>query len=329
MTSTTQTTAPAGAGIAPAPAGAARLSKRQLRKMHSTPKHLRSNLTAFLMIAPLLILLAIFVIWPLVYAFYLSGYETYYNRPAEFVGLDFYKFVLTDPLFWSALWVGLKYSLLVVPTILVLSLLLASFIKTLSGKMAAILKTTVYVPAVVSVVLTGLVFVFMYQDSGVVNAFVGMFGIEPVAWLNNDSTVLAAISVPGIWLGFGISTLIMLAALLDIPESYYEAASLEGANWFQRTWYITIPMLKNVFLYLLVTGFTLAMQEYLIPLIMTNGGPVNATTTTNLFIFNQFRDTSAFAFTYSITAALILFVVLGLLSLLIFKAIKSDKAVDG
>lgn len=121
----------------------------------------------------------------------------------------------------------------------------------------------------------------------------------------------------------------MLAALLDIPESYYESAALDGANWYQRTRYITIPLLKNVFLYLLVTGFTLAMQEYLIPLIMTNGGPVDATTTTNLFIFNKFRDPSAFATTYSLAAALILFVVLGLISLVIFKAIKSEKAVDG
>jgi len=121
----------------------------------------------------------------------------------------------------------------------------------------------------------------------------------------------------------------LVAGLLDIPESYYESAELEGANWFQRTWYITIPLLKNVFLYLLVTGFTLAMQEYLLPLIMTNGGPVGATTTPNLFIFNQFRDNSAFSFTYSLTAALILFIVIGAVSVLIFKAIKSDKAVDG
>jgi len=137
------------------------------------------------------------------------------------------------------------------------------------------------------------------------------------------------VAVPGVWLGFGLSSLILLAGLLDIPESYYESAALEGANWFQRTWFITIPLLKNVFLYLLVTGFTLAMQEYILPLVMTNGGPVGATTTPNLFIFTQFRDQSAFAFTYSITAALILFIVLGLLSVLIFKAVKSDKAVDG
>jgi ABC-type sugar transport system permease subunit len=306
-----------------------KLSRKTRRAMSRPPKHLRSNGIAYAMIAPLVILLAIFVIWPLIYAFYLSTYKTYYNKPAEFVGAQFYQYVLTDPEFWDSLWVGLKYSLMVVPSILVLALLLSTFIKTLGKKGAAILKTTVYLPTVVSVIVTALLFVFIYQDTGFANWFVGLFGIEPQAWINTDASALPAISIPGIWMGFGISTLILLAGLLDIPESYYESAALEGANWFQRTWYITIPLLKNVFLYLLVTGFTLAMQEYLLPLIMTNGGPVGATTTPNLFIFNQFRDNSAFSFTYSLTAALILFIVIGAVSVLIFKAIKSDKAVDG
>lgn len=321
--SSTTTMAAESAAIAP------KLSRRTRKAMARTPKHLHANLTGYLMIAPLVILLAIFVIYPLVNAFYLSTYRTYYNRPAEFAGLDFYGYVLTDPEFWSSLRVGFVYSVIVVPTILVLALLLASFIKTLGARVAGFLKTTVYVPTVVSVVVASLLFVFIYQDAGFANWFVGLFGLDAVAWLNTDASALPAISVPGIWLGFGVSTLILLAGLLDIPESYYESASLEGANWFQRTWYITIPMLRNVFLYLIVTGFTLSMQEYLIPLIMTNGGPVGATTTPNLFIFTTFRDQSAFAFTYSLAAALILFIVLGSVSVLIFKAIKSDKAVDG
>lgn len=328
MTITSSTTQLATQSAATAQASQ-KLNGRQKRALKRAPKHMRANGTAYLMIAPLVVLLGIFVIWPLVYSFYLSSYQTYYNKPADFVGLRFYKFVLTDPEFWASLWIGLKYSLMVVPTILVLALLLASFIKTLSKSAAGFLKTTIYVPTVVSVVVASILFVFIYQDTGVANWFVGLFGIEPVAWLNTDATALPSIAVPGIWLGFGISTLIMLAGLLDIPESYYESAELDGANWFQRTWFITIPLLKNVFLYLLVTGFTLAMQEYLLPLVMTNGGPVGATTTPNLFIFTQFRDQTAFSFTYSLAAALLLFVVLGLVSVIIFKAIKSDKAVDG
>jgi len=169
----------------------------------------------------------------------------------------------------------------------------------------------------------------MYQDEGVINWMLGLLNHGPVAWLNDPSYALPAIAVPGIWLGFGITTLILLAGLLDIPDSYYESAQLDGAGFFQRMWYITIPLLKNVLLYLIVTGFTLAIQMFDLPLIMTGGGPVDATTTPNLYIFNSFRDLTPYATSFSLTAALLLFVVLGAISIVIFRLINSDKAIDG
>jgi ABC-type sugar transport system permease subunit len=289
----------------------------------------QSNLTAYLMIAPMVVLLAIFVLWPLVYAVYLSGYRISFYKPPQWVGTDFYHYVITDPRFRKSIRVGFEYALFTVPTGIVLAFLLASFIKGLSGKVAAVLKTTVYIPAVVSSVIASVVFVFMYQDQGVANWFIGLFGMKPVAWLNNPDTALPAISAPGVWLGFGVSTLILLAAMLDIPQSYYESAALDGANWLQATWRITIPLLKNVFLFLIVTGFTLTIQELQLPLIMTGGGPVDVTTTPNLFIFNSFKDGTPYATSFSLAAALLLFVVLGAVSLLIFKVFRSEKALDG
>jgi ABC-type sugar transport system permease subunit len=288
-----------------------------------------SNLTAYLMIAPMVGLLAVFVIWPLVYAVYLSGYRISFYKPPQWVGTDFYHYVITDPRFKKSIRVGFEYALFTVPTGIVLAFLLASFIKGLSGKVAAVLKTTVYIPAVVSSVIASVVFVFMYQDQGVVNWFIGLVGAKPVAWLNDPQTALPAIAAPGVWLGFGVSTLILLAAMLDIPQSYYESAALDGANWLQATWRITIPLLKNVFLFLIVTGFTLTIQELQLPLIMTGGGPVDVTTTPNLFIFNSFKDGTPYATSFSLAAALLLFVVLGAVSLLIFKVFRSEKAIDG
>ena len=302
--------------------------RRGRRPRERAAHHLRANLTAYLMIAPMTILLAIFVIWPLLYAFYLSTFEINFYQGATFVGLDFYGYVLSSPEFWHSLRVGLGYAVMVVPSVLVLALLLASFIKVLSKRAAAFLKTTVYVPAVVSSVVVSVIFLFIYQDEGFANWFVGLINVPPVAWLNTSGTALPAVAVPGIWMGFGISTLIMLAGILDIPDSYYESAMLDGANWFQRTWYITIPMLRNVLLYLLVTGFTLAIQELQLPLIMTNGGPVDATNVPNLYIFNQFRDNTPYATSYSLTAALLLFFVLGAISLLMFRLVSSRKSQD-
>lgn len=288
-----------------------------------------SNLTAYLMIAPMVILLAIFVLWPLVYAVYLSGYRINFYQGKQWVGLDFYRFVIEDPRFRESIRTGFTYVLMTVPVMLVLAFLLASLIKASSRRMAAVLKTTVYVPAVLSTVIAAVVFVFIYQDEGFANWFVGLFGIEPVAWLNDPGVALSSIAAPGIWLGFGISTLILLAALLDIPESYYESAALDGASWFRVTWHITIPLLRNVFLFLIVTGVVLTLQEFLLPLIMTGGGPVDSTNTPNLFIFNSFRDFTPYATSFALAASLLLFLVLGAVSLLIFKLVSSVKAVDG
>ncbi|NUO36239.1 MAG: sugar ABC transporter permease [Dermatophilaceae bacterium] len=305
-----------------------RRRRRRSKVTEQLPRHLRANLTAYLMIAPMVVLLGIFVLWPLVYAFYLSFYEISFYKDAEFVGLDFYQFVLTDPEFYESLWVGFKFALLVVPAILVLALLFASFIATLSKRAAAFMKTTVYVPAVVSSVVAAIIFVFIYQDEGFANWFIGLFGKGPVAWLNTEGSALPAVAIPAIWLGFGVSTLIMLAGILDIPGSYYESAKLDGANFWQRTRFITIPSLRNVLLYLLVTGITLTIQEFQLPLVMTNGGPVNATNTPNLYIFNSFRDATPYATSYSLTAALLLFIVIGTISIIIFRVVSSEKSSD-
>jgi multiple sugar transport system permease protein len=303
--------------------------RRRPERAGAAPRHLRANGTAYLMIAPMVVLLGIFVIWPLFYSLYLSGYQVNFYQGSQWVGTRFYQYVLTDDRFWHAIKVGLLYSLMTVPTGMVISLALAMFIRTVAGTLGSVMKTIVYLPAVLSSVIAAVVFTFMYQDAGVVNWFVSWVGHGPVAWLNDPDTVLPAIAAPGVWLGLGISTLIFIAALFDIPESYYESASLDGANLWQKTRYITVPMLRNVILYLLVTGFTLTIQEFQLPLIMTGGGPVEASNTPNLYIFNTFRDNTPYATSFSLAAALLLFVVLGTISLVIFRLLRSEKAVDG
>jgi ABC-type sugar transport system permease subunit len=109
---------------------------RRRRARRATSHLQRSNLTAYLMIAPMVILLGIFVIYPLGYAVWLSGHRISFYKPAVWVGLDFYRFVLEDPRFWHSLRVGLTYCAMVVPTGLLVALLLASFIKTLSTRLA-------------------------------------------------------------------------------------------------------------------------------------------------------------------------------------------------
>ncbi|WP_420113729.1 carbohydrate ABC transporter permease [Pseudactinotalea sp.] len=288
----------------------------------------RDNKVAFLMLAPALILLSIFVLWPLVYAWTVSFYNWSFYEESVFVGLRNFRMVLNDPVFWASIGRGLRFSIIVVPSILIIAFLFANLVKSMGAKMATVLKVSIYIPTVISGVIASIVFVLIYEyRQGLLNWMLSHVGIADQAWLGSAKLALGALTVPAIWLGLGLASLIMLAGLLDIPESYYEAAELEGANWWQRTRFITIPLMKNITLYLLVTSFVATIQQYELPLIMTSGGPTQATLLPNLLIFQRF--TNDLYVGYSIAAALLLFLVLGGLSAVIFRVINSEKAVDG
>lgn len=314
--------------------GATRLGPSKARRRNAKPPrartgvNARSNKMAYLMLAPVVILLTIFVVWPLIYATYLSFYNWSFYTPPEPVGWRNYINVLGDDAFIESVGRGLLFAVMVVPIQLVIAFLFASLVKTVSGKVASLLKVSIYIPTIVSGVIASIIFVLIYNyQGGILNAFVGLFGVEKQAWLGNVATALPALAVPAIWLGLGIASLIMLAGMVDIPPTYYEAADLDGANWFQKTFFVTIPLMKNIFLFLLVTGFTAAIQQFELPLVMTNGGPLERTLLPNLYIFNHFRNDTYVG--YSIAAAILLGIVLGTISAVIFKVLNSEKAVDG
>ncbi|MFT3887559.1 MAG: sugar ABC transporter permease [Arachnia sp.] len=214
-----------------------------------------------------------------------------------------------------------------VPIMLVLAFAFSSLVVSVARRFASWLKVSIYVPTIISTVITSIVFVLIYDYSGgLLNWALSYLGVDPIAWIGDPAWSLIAIAVPAIWLGLGLTSLIMVAAMVDIPTEFYEAASMEGAGWWAKTIYITIPQMKNVLLYLLITGFVAAIQQFELPLIMTNGGPLDSTTLPNLFIFNHFRNDINVG--YSIAAALLLFVVLGTVSALVFKVLNSEKLVD-
>ncbi|OZB86233.1 sugar ABC transporter permease [Microbacterium sp. 13-71-7] len=287
----------------------------------------RDTKLAYLMLAPVVILLGIFVAWPAVYAGFLSFQDWSFYKDPQFVGWKNYADVLTDPLFVATIGRGFLFVLLTVPPMLVLAFLFASLVVSLSRRLAAILKVSIYIPTIISGVIASIIFVVIYAyDGGILNAVLAAFHIDAVSWIGDPAWALLSVAVPAVWLGMGLTSLIMVAAMVDIPTEYYEAAAMEGAGWWQKTFYITMPQMKNVFLYLLITGFVAAIQQFELPLVMTQGGPLDSTTLPNLFIFNHFRNDVNVG--YSIAAALLLFVVLGSVSALVFKFINSERLVD-
>ncbi|GGD65115.1 sugar ABC transporter permease [Microbacterium murale] len=287
----------------------------------------RDDKIAYWFLVPVVVLLGIFVIWPAIYAGYLSFQNWSFYKDPEFVGWKNFTDVMSDPLFWASVARGFGFVALTVPPMLVLAFLFASLVVSVGKRFAGILKVSIYIPTIISAVITSIIFVLIYDYSGgLLNWFLAFFGIDPIAWIGDPAWALLAIAVPAIWLGMGLTSLIMVAAMVDIPQEFYEAAAMEGANWWQKTAYITLPQMKNILLYLLITGFVAAIQQFELPLVMTNGGPLDSTMLPNLFIFNHFRNDINVG--YSIAAALLMFVVLGTVSAVVFRFVNSERLVD-
>lgn len=302
-------------------------AQRRAARIRRDRYRYRDGKIAYVFLIPVLVLLGIFVIWPAIYAGYLSFQDWSFYKDPEFVGWKNFQDVLTDPLFWAAVGRGFTFVAMTVPPMLVLAFLFSSLVVSVSRRFAGILKVSIYIPTIISTVITSIIFVLIYDYSGgLLNWFLGFFGVDPVAWIGDPAWALLAIAIPAIWLGMGLTSLIMVAAMVDIPQEFYEAAAMEGANWWQKTGYITLPQMKNILLYLLITGFVAAIQQFELPLVMTGGGPLDSTTLPNLFIFNHFRNDINVG--YSIAAALVMFVVLGTVSAVVFKFVNSERLVD-
>lgn len=303
------------------------VQERRAIRQRQNRHRFRDDKIAYWFLVPVVGLLGIFVIWPAIYAAYLSFQNWSFYKDPEFVGWKNFTDVMSDPLFWASVGRGFVFVAMTVPPMLILAFLFASLVVSVGKKFASVLKVSIYIPTIISAVITSIIFVLIYDYSGgLLNWFLAFFGVDPIAWIGDPAWALLAIAVPAIWLGMGLTSLIMVAAMVDIPQEFYEAAAMEGANWWQKTAFITLPQMKNILLYLLITGFVAAIQQFELPLVMTNGGPLDSTMLPNLFIFNHFRNDINVG--YSIAAALLMFVVLGTVSAVVFRFVNSERLVD-
>lgn len=303
------------------------MKSTSIRKMLSSADRRREARVAYAMLLPTLVLLILFSIAPLVRTVYTSFFNSGVYQEPKFVGLGNYQRVLHDKNFVKSIQVGLKYTCIVVPMGFVLSFLLANAIKNMSPRFSGFVKSAIYIPSVISGIIAGTLFAFIFDyQGGLLNAIVSAFGMKPVAWLNTRGISLWAVAIPAVWLGLGYSTLLMLAGLMDIPGIYYEAARIDGANAMQRMWYITVPCMRNVFLFQIVSGAIGALQEFNLPFVLTGGAPAGTTRTPVLLLYQHFTQDTTTGYTYA--GALLMAIIIGALTALFFRTISSDKAAD-
>jgi multiple sugar transport system permease protein len=202
------------------------------------------------------------------------------NGP-EFVGLDNFTRLLSDPLFWKSLRNTLFFGVVVVPVqssfALVLALLINQRIRGIN-----IYRTLYFVPVVTSIVVVSILWTFMYQEDGLVNHMLQTVSfnlIQGTDWLNNPSTAMPAIMFMSVWQAVGFHMVIWLAGLQTIPGELYEAAELDGADTWQRFWHVTWPGLRATRAFILVTITIAALSLFAQIEVMTSGGPLDSTST--------------------------------------------------
>lgn len=288
----------------------------------------QDTITGYAMVLPAFVLIAIFSIVPMLATGVLSFFDWSFYRESTFVGLENYRKVVNDPVFWKSMLVAVKFTFWNMSISMLLAFIVAVTIKRLAGRMGGAMKTLIYIPSIMSGIITAYIFRFMYNfRGGFLNTIIGFLGIAPQTWTTGPATAMFSMVLPSIWLAVGVKALMLLAGLNDIPQTYYEAASLDGAGGWKQMWHITLPCLRNVFVYLVITSISSAMQMFDLSFAVTGGGPQNSTLMPVLYVYNRFRYDPYMG--PSMSAALLLFVVLGSFSWLVFKTVNSDKALDG
>lgn len=251
----------------------------------------RDDLAGWGLVMPSMLLLCVFMLFPIIHAFMLSftNYNALKPDAAAFVAFENFEKALRDPVVKKAFKNVIIYTLGVVPGQLILGLALAILVESkLKGK--AFFRLCYYLPSVTSTVAIGIMFMFLFKSDGLVNAFLGLFGMEGKAWFNDVHFALPTIMIMAIWTCAGMYFVIYMAALQNIPDVLYEAGMIDGATPWQRCRYITIPMLKNTTfmnVVLSVIGCLQMFDQSFVVSAKGEGGPLNATMTVVLYIYRQ------------------------------------------
>lgn len=293
-------------------------------RLRETFRQVRKNWSAYLFIAPGMIHFGIFTLFAVGFAFYISFHEWNIIKPDKpYVGLENYIKLMGDPRFHRAVKNTLTF-MVGVPLNLLAGLFVALLLNT-KVRGQAIYRTLFYIPVVTPLVVSSIIWKWVYQgDYGLLNYYLLKLGIidQKIVWLADPNLALPALIIMGIWGGTGATMVIYLAGLQSIPEEMYDAAKVDGANALQRLLYITIPLLRPTTFFLFITSVIGTFQIFTEVYIMTNGGPLNRTTTIGYYLYiNAFRELEM---GYATAMAFVLFAMIFVFTLIQWKYTRGD-----
>jgi len=263
----------------------------QTKKKISLAKkqRIQEAIWGYLFITPNFLVILFFTFIPVFFALYMSLTDWNILSDPNFIGLENYEKIFSDPLAKETFLNTFYFAVVSVPINVFLTLLLAVLLNQ-KIKGITFFRTAYYLPVISASVAVSLMFMWILANNGLLNQILGGMGIEPVRWLTDPKIALNSVIGVTIWKGLGLNMIIFLAALQDIPKELLEAAAIDGANAVQKFFKITIPLLSPVIFFVTITGVIGSFQSFDLVYNMTRGGPGHSTTVIGFYIWRQAFD---------------------------------------
>lgn len=293
--------------------------------------HARNDLVEYFrkisFILPAITLLLLLTAYPLYQVILMSFYDYTDKANPIFAGLKNYTEFIVDPLFWNALGNTVVFTIVSVFSGLSIGLIFALLLnQQINTKFRAIFRSVLMFPWLTSSTVVAAIFMLLFNPFGLVNKFLSSLGLTELsqtAWLGNENTALLAVIVANIWRGFPFMMLMLLAGLQTISNDLYEAADIDGAGFFKKLFYITIPQLKNIIMTLVILEFIWNFRSFDLVFLMTGGGPMNSTEVLSTYIYHHAFRTLDFGYA-SATAIFMLLIMVALSFFYLKSSIKKE-----
>ncbi|WP_055073556.1 carbohydrate ABC transporter permease [Pseudanabaena sp. 'Roaring Creek'] len=282
--------------------------------------------TPYLFLLPAIAFLGLTSFLPVLQAIYLSFTDYDFVGSPTFTGWRNYINLFKDQTFWKTLGNTLTYLIFAVPSLVVLPLFLAILV---NQKLRSInfFRAIYYFPVIVSVVVAGIAWKWVYAQNGILNYFLSAISFQSVTipWLTDPKTAIFAIIAVVVWRGVGYYMVIYLAGLQAIPADLYEAAAIDGSDGWQKHWDITIPLMKPYIILVAVISAIGAMKVFEEVYIMSQGGPANSTKTVVYYLYD--KGFTSLEMGYASAIGVFLFLIIFIISILTFKFINPAKVI--
>lgn len=269
------------------------------------------ELKAWIFIVPSVILILLFVFYPMIQAF-ITSFQTGIGKNLVFDGITNYKRLLTDGTFLKALFNTFLYLIIQVPIMILLALAISTMLNDRKLKFKGLFRTAIFLPCVTSLVSYSIIFKSIFATDGLVNSLLMQMHVidSPISWITDPFWARALIIIAITWRWTGYNMVFYLSGLQSIDVSIYEAAELDGVNAFQRFRYIILPMLKPIILFTTINSTIGTLQLFDEPMNITQGGPANATITISMYIYNLlFKYQPNFGYAAAVSYVVVLLIV--------------------